>query len=155
MAAALGATVEPNPRGFEIGAAAFDVSEAAQRYFAETLRLPLPAPALRMFYVHGDWVVPGTEPAELANMGGTQLSPVNGLFNGDNLLTFQGHPEFSAAVVDGLIPVLAERGHLPARLPPAAGGLEGVRASLTECVDAPWLREAMLSFLLGGASHSR
>ena len=27
-------------------------------------------------------------------MGGTEMSPINGLFNGHNLLTFQGHPEF-------------------------------------------------------------
>ena len=42
--------------------------------------------------VRRDYVEPGKAPEGFQNMGGTAVSPIEGLFNGRNILTFQVRP---------------------------------------------------------------
>lgn len=41
------------------------------------------------FSLNRDYVDPSAGPTGFSNMGGTGMSPINGLFNGRNILTFQ------------------------------------------------------------------
>lgn len=82
-----------NPAGFEIGRYRTNVSPKAVEYFK---RLGTwddakfgADPQLTMNFVHGDYVPADGMPPELESMGGTALSPHNGLFNRSNILTFQ------------------------------------------------------------------
>ena len=82
---------------------------------------------LDMLFVHGDYVTPQGVPPGLSSMGGNALSPHNGLFNGSNILTFQGHAEFDTEAVEVCIEKLTEKGILPDRLPPGTT-IEQVRS---------------------------
>eukprot|EP00959_Pyramimonas_sp_CCMP1952_P117909 2465549-Pyramimonas_sp.AAC.2 len=98
------------------------VSEEAVAYFKRLGTWEQPngnsAGKLDMLFVHGDYVTPQGVPPGLSSMGGTALSPHNGLFNGANILTFQGHAEFDTEAVEVCIEKLSEREVLPNRLPP-------------------------------------
>ncbi|KAK3283786.1 hypothetical protein CYMTET_8551 [Cymbomonas tetramitiformis] len=100
---------------------------------------------LDMMMVHGDYLVPSTRPEALKNLGGTEVSPVNGLFNGSNILTFQGHPEFLPEAVNVCFDKLSDRGILPKRLPPGVDEAK-VRQSVKLSVDADWLARTCWKF---------
>ncbi len=80
-------------------------------------------------------------------LGGSAMSPVNGMSDGGRVLTFQGHPEFDADTVKRLLPLLDERGLVPARLP-LGQDVGGVQRSLGERqLDTAWLAALVLAFL--------
>jgi hypothetical protein len=80
-------------------------------------------------------------------LGGSAVSPVNGMSDGGRVLTWQGHPEFDADTVERLLPLLDARGLVPQRLPPGES-VPAVRASLqAEPLDTPWLARAAIAFL--------
>jgi hypothetical protein len=86
-------------------------------------------------------------PPGLWPLGGSAMSPVNGMSDGAGILTFQGHPEFDAATVERLLPLLDARGLVPARLP-AGQDVRAVRASLqAQPLHTPWLASVALAFL--------
>eukprot|EP00239_Pterosperma_sp_CCMP1384_P006500 CAMPEP_0197859850 /NCGR_PEP_ID=MMETSP1438-20131217/34785_1 /TAXON_ID=1461541 /ORGANISM="Pterosperma sp., Strain CCMP1384" /LENGTH=294 /DNA_ID=CAMNT_0043476509 /DNA_START=261 /DNA_END=1145 /DNA_ORIENTATION=- len=155
IAKALGGTVTVNPNGFEIGRHTFTASNEAIRYFERLgmsnaeLDGDVAPPGkdwkMDMLYVHGDYLVPEELPAGMFSMGGTDMSPHNGLFNGSNLLTFQGHPEFLPETVDLCIDALTKRDILPSRLPDGFG-IDKVRESLSQSVDAKWLGYLTVNF---------
>jgi len=149
VAKALGGTVMINPAGFEIGRYRTNVSPKAVEYFK---RLGTwddakfgADPQLTMNFVHGDYVPADGMPPELESMGGTALSPHNGLFNRSNILTFQGHPEFITANVLKCQEKLVEKGVLPHRLP-AGADLAAVDATLPGPVDSDWIAHTALRF---------
>jgi hypothetical protein len=80
-------------------------------------------------------------------LGGSVMSPVNGMSDGERVLTFQGHPEFDAQTVMRLLPLLDERGLVPGRLP-QGHDVRGVELSLgARQLDTPWLAALVLAFL--------
>jgi len=80
-------------------------------------------------------------------LGGSTVSQYNGMSDGQRVLTWQGHPEFDAPLVERLLPLLDERGLVPARLPPGQD-VASVRASLQAApLDTAWLARAALAFL--------
>ncbi len=86
-------------------------------------------------------------PPGLWPLGGSALSAFNGMSDGAQILTFQGHPEFVPATVERLLPLLDERGLVPGRLP-AGQGVADVRASMeAQRLDTPWLSRVVLAFL--------
>ena len=86
-------------------------------------------------------------PPGFFSLGGSVLSPVNGMSDGGRVLTWQGHPEFDADTVERLLPVLDGRGLVPGRLPPGQD-VAAVRASLSaQPLDTPWLARAAVAFL--------
>lgn len=88
-----------------------------------------------------------TMPPGFLPLGGSAVSPVNGMTNLSNVLTWQGHPEFDADVVMRLLPLLDARGLVPARLPPGRD-MRDVRASLDErALHTRWLAAITLAFL--------
>ena len=159
IAQALGGRVVPNPRGFEIGGLGMPLTPQARAYFAKLLGGEGGAPPLgaeggaaacvatptdvRMLYVHGDAVE--VLPPGFFSLGGSALSPCNGMADGDRVLTWQGHPEFDAATVEGLLPVLDSRGLVPGRLPPGQD-VAAVRASLeAAALDTAFLARAAVA----------
>lgn len=133
-----------NPAGFELGVLPMPLSEAARARLSALAGCPAP-PSLVMQYVHGDVV--SSLPPGVHSMGGTSLSPNNG-FVAPGALCFQGHPEFSSAIVQDIILRLVERGTVPQRLP-AGVTLEGVRNSLYSPVDSHFVAAALVGHLLG------
>lgn len=98
----LGGSAAKNERGWEIGrvetypppSVAKDLSELA---VTETCPVPL-----RLLLIHGDAVLPpeaGGLPDGMTNIGGTDLSPCNAVYEPGRILTFQGHPEFDVDIV--------------------------------------------------------
>ena len=86
-------------------------------------------------------------PPGFFSLGGSDVSPVNGMSDGKRVLTWQGHPEFEADTVERLLPLLDARGLVPQRLPPGQS-VAAVRASLAaQPLDTPWLARAALAFL--------
>uniref|UniRef100_A0A7R9XMZ1 Glutamine amidotransferase domain-containing protein n=1 Tax=Polyblepharides amylifera TaxID=1486889 RepID=A0A7R9XMZ1_9CHLO len=149
VAKALGGEVQPNPAGFVIGRYPTSISMQAREYFQslgsweDLQESGQTASQLTMNFVHGDYVV--QVPSSLRCMGGTPLSPHNGLFNGSNILTFQGHPEFSAENVSACLGSLLARGVLPPRLP-VGTHLAQVKESLEGRVDSKWIGSTVLRF---------
>ena len=140
IAQALGGAVVPNARGFEIGGLGMPLTPAARAYFAKLLGGEVDSAAdatppsldgvpddVRMLYVHGDAVE--ALPPGFFSLGGSALSPCNGMCDGRRVLTWQGHPEFDADTVERLLPLLDSRGLVPGRLPPGRD-VAAVRASL-------------------------
>ena len=86
-------------------------------------------------------------PPGFSSLGGSPLSAFNGMTDGRRVLTFQGHPEFDAATVERLLPLLDQRGLVPGRLPPGQD-VRAVRASLTaQPLDTALLARAVVGFL--------
>jgi GMP synthase-like glutamine amidotransferase len=52
---------------------------------------------INIHFVHNDMV--DVVPEGISNIGTTSLCGVQGLYNKKNILTFQGHPEFSTEVL--------------------------------------------------------
>jgi len=144
-----------NPAGFEIGRYTTALSDEAAAYFQRLQSGDdagdgaTPLSALRMNFAHGDYVPLDGLPSGLRSMGGTALSPHNGLFNGDNVLTFQGHPEFTRANVELCLEKLTERRVLPQRLPPGMDA-KGVVDTLAGAVDSPVLAVVAVRFFRDG-----
>lgn len=85
-------------------------------------------------------------PPGFVSLGGSPLSCVNGMTDGRRVLTFQGHPEFDADVVERLLPLLDARGLVPRRLPPGQD-VASVRASMAAApLDTAWLAHAVVRF---------
>lgn len=166
IAQALGGRVEPNARGFEIGGLGMELTPQARAFFATLLggdAADMPE-AVRMLYVHGcvetqcacvhllTWLAACRDavaamPPGFFALGGSAVSPVNGMSDGGRVLTWQGHPEFDADTVERLLPLLDARGLVPQRLPPGES-VPAVRASLqAEPLDTPWLARAAIAFL--------
>lgn len=153
VAKALGGTVMINPAGFEIGRYTTALSDDAAAYFqrlqSDAGGDVAPLSALRMNFVHGDYVPLDGLPSGLESMGGTALSPHNGLFNGSNVLTFQGHPEFTRDNVELCLEKLTERQVLPQRLPPGVDAKDVV-GTLAGVVDSQVLAVVAMRFFRDG-----
>ena len=166
IAQALGGQVVPNARGFEIGGLGITLTPEARAYFAKLLGsdddgtaaggatraepneggasgLIATPSEVRMLYVHGDAVE--ALPPGFFSLGGSAVSPCNGMADGGRVLTWQGHPEFDAATVERLLPLLDARGLVPARLPPGQD-VAAVRASLeAAALDTAFLARAAVA----------
>eukprot|EP00237_Pycnococcus_provasolii_P013375 CAMPEP_0205962894 /NCGR_PEP_ID=MMETSP1459-20131121/70828_1 /ASSEMBLY_ACC=CAM_ASM_001120 /TAXON_ID=41880 /ORGANISM="Pycnococcus provasolii, Strain RCC931" /LENGTH=313 /DNA_ID=CAMNT_0053335679 /DNA_START=185 /DNA_END=1128 /DNA_ORIENTATION=- len=96
-------TVEVNAAGFEFGTYRFQPDERFVQIAEQLYDVPPPpSGSIDMFYVHGDHVKPSAlNGLELENMGGTDVSPCEGLFDAKQgrFLTLQGHPEFDEATM--------------------------------------------------------
>lgn len=97
LAEALGGRAERSPRGWELGPGSFTPTAAAATYLSRLAGSACPQ-SLTLNYAHGDWVPPAGVPPPLASMGGSSVSPVQGMWDPRHgrVLTFQGHPEFDA-----------------------------------------------------------
>lgn len=107
--------VNRNNKGWELGATRINVSEDFLKYAAEFLEDTVIAPVnnqkgfdigdfknLYLSESHGDIVYSIPEADEkclplkdLGVVGSTEICSIQGVFNRFNILTFQGHPEFS------------------------------------------------------------
>jgi len=87
-------TVEVNAAGFEFGTYRFQPDERFVQIAEQLYDVPPPpSGSIDMFYVHGDHVKPSAlNGLELENMGGTDVSPCEGLFDAKQgrFLTLQG-----------------------------------------------------------------
>ena len=152
IAQALGGRVTPNARGFEIGGVGMQLTPEARSHFAKLLGDDEGGAAagsatpreVRMLYVHGDAVE--ALPPGFFSLGGSAVSPCNGMADASGrVLTWQGHPEFDAATVERLLPLLDARGLVPARLPPGQD-VAAVRASMqAAALDTAFLARAAVA----------
>ena len=89
---ALGGEVTRNAMGWEFGRCGIKLSEDGLEYLS-TLGGPL-EPEVTLQEVHQDMAI--TLPENLFSLGGSHATAIQGTFNRRNILTFQGHPEFTA-----------------------------------------------------------
>uniref|UniRef100_A0A6B2LJJ8 Glutamine amidotransferase domain-containing protein n=1 Tax=Arcella intermedia TaxID=1963864 RepID=A0A6B2LJJ8_9EUKA len=143
IALALGGKVEKNPIGWSLGRKTFSLHPPARDYLNSLVsQSPLKTPfldSLSMYYTHQDHVP--VAPPGVEEMGGSPShSPVLGYFNRSNILTYQGHPEFTRPMVEKCIDNVW-------RNPPSYLNKEEVLASLNSPVDEAFLAISILSFL--------
>jgi GMP synthase-like glutamine amidotransferase len=126
---ALGGRVERNRKGMEFGHFGFVPTTDALFYLAKisgtvpgrqlsdvggrgsTPGLPAEGEEIHMLYIHSDLVTKLGR--GLRSMGGTRACPIEATFNGENVLTFQGHPEFDQATMNGILDRLIRSGKAP------------------------------------------
>jgi GMP synthase (glutamine-hydrolysing) len=136
VAQALGGTVQPNPKGWEVGVRALALTGAGAS-LAGFSAAPHP---LALLELHGDVVTrlpPGAVP-----LAGSDRTQFEMYAVGDRTLCLQGHPEFDADVVREAIDKLEARGRLTPDQAAAA------RATLATPVPGgfwrPWLQEFLV-----------
>ncbi|KAI9230054.1 MAG: glutamine amidotransferase-like protein class-I [Piptocephalis tieghemiana] len=105
IARALGATVERNPKGWEVGWTNITLSPEGKRLLGRD--------NLRIHQMHRDQLVtmPKRDDGEVIQcLGSTPICPIHGLFLPGQLLTIQGHPEFHAGIIEKLVEIRAAKG---------------------------------------------
>lgn len=131
--AGAGAKVEKCPAGYEIGIHSIQLSPEFKAHFPRVLSRHRQHPGqsqsqsegqgddvLKLQLIHGDRVIPtststspnssGRLPSPWINIGSTPLSPIQGLFNPNRVLTYQGHFEFDSFVNRELCREFGRRG---------------------------------------------
>ncbi|CAE8688768.1 unnamed protein product, partial [Polarella glacialis] len=89
---------------------------------------------------------------ELTSLGGNSVSAVQGSFNGRNILTFQGHPEFTTAVTAAIVDLLEQKGVGVNALAKGHGSVEEIRGQSSEVsihrpVHSDLIGKCVLNFL--------
>lgn len=150
---------ELQPGGFEIGKMSFVPNQTALDWYAQALGCPLLEPdGIVMNYVHQDSIVPSSLPAleaaaGLVGIGGTPICPCQGLIDTryGEILTFQGHPEFTSSEVLDCLEVLTKKGRLPARYPPGRSDADVQKEAANNVTEAQrtWLGSVCFRHLAG------
>lgn len=125
-----GGHVEQNEKGWGLGVRQFELAPEAHTYLQRLLNtyasyadgeddadMPQLPRALQLLYVHQDHVTWDKFPSSLKLLGGNAHAPVLGTFDGQSVLTVQGHPEFSFGIIRSIMAKLAQKGQLPSRFP--------------------------------------
>lgn len=99
-----GCGVGRNPKGWEFGTYPVEVSKDSdvQELFEQVKG------SFKIVEVHQDIVF--DIPRGFKSIGSTQLAPVQGLYQRDRVLTFQGHPEFTLAFLVDLLDARSKAG---------------------------------------------
>jgi GMP synthase (glutamine-hydrolysing) len=120
---AFGAAVAANPRGWEIGTHAVELTDAGRR---DPLFAGL-GPSLRVNLSHEDHVAPGA--AELTVLAGNPHTPLQAIAVADHVRGLQFHPEITGAIVAG---------YIDARRPVLSGlDPDVLLARAADCPDGP------------------
>ncbi|RAO71884.1 uncharacterized protein BHQ10_007896 [Talaromyces amestolkiae] len=153
--------VEACPMGYEIGIEPIEISRefaatGLGRALAENLQRR-EGGKLHIQLVHGDRVIgfyPSTANAPSAltalpqpwlNVGSTPLSPIQGLYYPDRILTYQGHFEFDPFVNSETVVEFARRGSWDAQM--VSESLRKVNACGLEDDDSELAAEIVVQFL--------
>lgn len=96
---ALGAQVDRNPQGWELGIETVDLNKGSP----DVVNL-FPGKSFNIIEVHQDIVF--DLPQGVTNIGSTDRTSIQGFYKKDKLLTFQGHPEFEK---DFVLDVLSKK----------------------------------------------
>lgn len=137
IAAALGGTVEKNPRGTELSIVSVELTDEFRNKFSHN----------RLSYLihvhHNDHVL--TLPPGAKSIGGTPVTPIAGFYLDDHVLCFAGHPEYSMDpwVLDRLLQA-EMRDHLVATQHVLHG-----QATLFKRTDWLWQNQLTLQFFSG------
>jgi len=100
---------------------------------------------IHILHIHQDHVP--TLPAGIKPIGGTAHSPILGSYNKKNILTFQGHPEFTKEMLLRCIENLKKIKQIPDRLPEGET-LEGIQESLNNPCNDDWVADCIVGFVL-------
>ncbi|KZS87381.1 class I glutamine amidotransferase-like protein [Sistotremastrum niveocremeum HHB9708] len=138
MARALGGSVAPNNGHWELGVYEMELNEVGREFFG--------VPVLKLQQVHRDHV-PSLPPyPNIKLLGSTPLTPIHGFIvpredaSSTHIFTLQGHPEFTASIVQHIVhargpngtgvvdPATAEDALKRARLPHDGLGIIGTKA---------------------------
>uniref|UniRef100_A0A6B2LJT7 Glutamine amidotransferase domain-containing protein n=1 Tax=Arcella intermedia TaxID=1963864 RepID=A0A6B2LJT7_9EUKA len=145
IAHALGSKVERNPRGWGLGQKTFPLNPSAKEYLNSLVgganpKTPFPLlDTLAMYYIHQDHVP--VVPPGFEEMGGSPShAPVLGYFNRTNILTYQGHPEFTKPMVEECVDNIWTN-------PPTYLNKEHVLASLDLQVDEAFIAISIIAFI--------
>src|SRR3546814_755200 len=137
-----GGHVEKNEKGWGLGVRQFQLMPDAHNYLrrlhdayaahasnGRASSLPEVPTALQMLYIHQDHVAWDSFPASLKLLGGNAHAPVLGTYDGQSVLTVQGHPEFNFGIIRAAVEKITKVGQLPGRLP-AGESFESVERQL-------------------------
>ncbi|MCS6926490.1 MAG: glutamine amidotransferase [Candidatus Binatia bacterium] len=153
LAQAFGGRVERCPRGWELGTAAVSLTDAA---LSDPLCAGLPQEFLAQ-QSHGDVVV--ELPSGAVRLASNAHWPIQAFRLGEKIWGTQFHPEFTVAMMEGLVDVLTAT--LPATLFPTLAGVPSIRdqicAGLRETPEARQCLRNFLQFLLTehASQHTR
>ncbi|KAI8854732.1 class I glutamine amidotransferase-like protein [Chytridium lagenaria] len=95
VAKAFGGQVESNPKGWEVGWTPMSVTMEGKQFFQAE------SDTLRFLSMHKDHV--SKVPVGFETLLSTEICPVQSIRKGNFVLTIQGHPEFSPALVGEII----------------------------------------------------
>ncbi|KFY37420.1 hypothetical protein V494_04758 [Pseudogymnoascus sp. VKM F-4513 (FW-928)] len=102
--------VSRNPKGWEIGVHAINLSAKFMARFGAVSSNPVAPSQMRLRLIHRDHVNPHSLPDDFVNVGRSDLCETQGVYKRGRVLTFQGHPEFDDAIIaDFGRPILGDR----------------------------------------------
>ncbi|CAG8542450.1 2056_t:CDS:2 [Paraglomus brasilianum] len=136
VARAMGGNVIKNPLGMELAVTEFELTEDAKQFFKTNRN------GIKIQEMHQDYV--SEIPPNFVNLGSTSMCSVQGLLKPSHVLTVQGHPEFTAAVVKGILKARGEIGVFS----PEVVEKYSARAELEH--DGIWLGKTFIEFILDG-----
>lgn len=140
LAQAFGGRVERCPQGWELGTTLVSLTDAA---LSDPLCTGLPQEFLAQ-QSHGDVVV--ELPAGAVRLAGNAHWPIQAFRWGERIWGTQFHPEFTVAMMEGLVDVLTAT--LPATLFPALAGGQSIRDQIYAGLrDTPEARRCLRNFL--------
>jgi len=148
---ALSGAVERNPAGWGFGCRTFFLKKEASEYL-ENLRRNIRdvtnesvQDTIHILYCHQDHVP--VLPAGLKSMGGTTHCPILGAWNGDNILTYQGHPEFSKEMWLYTYDAIKKLDLIQQRLP-IGETEETILESVNQPCNDAWIADTIIGFVL-------
>ena len=140
----LGTSVVKNDKGLEMGNFPITLYDDAVSYLSTLAGKYKTVPnPLRLQFVHSDVVI--STPKSCFDIGYTDVCEDQGVYNKKNVLTFQGHPEFSVQVLRDLISDKHKAGGF-GNLPPGHT-VETVRGSLDNRIDDDVIGVIILNFI--------
>eukprot|EP00026_Physarum_polycephalum_P016560 Phypoly_transcript_17494.p1 GENE.Phypoly_transcript_17494~~Phypoly_transcript_17494.p1 ORF type:complete len:264 (+),score=33.95 Phypoly_transcript_17494:42-794(+) len=134
VAAALGGVVQPNPKGWQISQHAFTINNNVMNVYPLNSH---PRDKVSLMCLNKEIVVKNPKGFEV--IGSNDLCDVQGLLN-DNIMTFQGHPEFTPGLMKALLE--SRRGIIPDAV------LEEGLSKINNPIDQAWLADLIVSFIL-------
>ncbi|KAJ1926404.1 hypothetical protein IWQ60_003812 [Tieghemiomyces parasiticus] len=135
IARALGAKVILNPKGWELGNYDVTLTEEGRRVLDPTRH------AMKIIMVHRDIVV-GC-PEGFTVLGSTPICSNQGMVKGDQVLTIQGHPEYTNDAVSAVSKVRYDNGRIPREV------YDHCQSTVADNNDSLWFNIKMVQFARG------